>query len=83
MTVPSSSTLPPKNCYRPVVLGGDRPIGLPLILDLEKKGYIVITSVESSAAVESIESKAHGYVRALVLETTNVRYPVLQSFSTH
>lgn len=54
-----------------VVLGGDRPIGLPLILDLEKKGYIVITSVESLAAVESVESKTHGYVRALVLESTN------------
>lgn len=66
------STLQAQSCYRPVVLGGDRPIGLPLILDLEKKGYIVITSVESSAAVESIESKTHGYVRALVLEPINV-----------
>ena len=65
--------------YRPVVLGGDRPIGLPLILDLEKKGYIVITSVESSAAVESIESKTHGYVRALVLESANVRLPPFQT----
>ena len=59
----------------PVVLGGDRPIGLPLILDLEKKGYIVITSVGDSASVESIESKTHGYVRALVLEPANVRSP--------
>lgn len=67
------STFQAKSRYRLVVLGGDRPIGLPLILDLEKKGYIVITSVESSAAVESVESKTHGYVRALVLEPTNVR----------
>ena len=64
--------------YHPVVLGGDRPIGLPLIIDLEKKGYIVITSVESSAAVESVESKTHGYVRALVLESTNVRPSTFQ-----
>ena len=70
--VSSFSTLRSKNRYRPVVLGGDRPIGLPLIVDLERKGYIVITSVESSAAVESIESKTHGYVRALVLEPTTV-----------
>ena len=67
------STKQTKTRYRPVVLGGDRPIGLPLILDLEKKGYIVITSVESSAAAESVESKTHGYVRALLLEPTNVR----------
>lgn len=56
-------------------------MGLPLILELERRGYIVITSVESSAAVESIESKTHGYVRALVLESTNVRPYVLISFS--
>ena len=72
-------TLQAKNRYRPVVLGGDKPIGLPLVLDLEKKGYIVITSVETSAAVESIESKTHGYVRALVLESTNVRPSYFQS----
>ena len=70
-----------KSRYRPVVLGGDRPIGLPLILDLERKGYIVVTSVENSAAVESIESKTHGYVRALVLEPTNVRPSIFQPSS--
>ncbi|KAI0723722.1 hypothetical protein C8T65DRAFT_564061 [Cerioporus squamosus] len=53
-----------------VVLGGDSPLGLPLILDLEKKGYIVITSVAAPEAVEEMESKAHGYVRALVLDPT-------------
>ncbi|RPD67955.1 hypothetical protein L226DRAFT_555675 [Lentinus tigrinus ALCF2SS1-7] len=53
-----------------VVLGGDSPLGLPLILDLEKKGYIVITSVATPEAVDEIESKAHGYVRVLVLDPT-------------
>ncbi|KAI0807956.1 hypothetical protein C8Q74DRAFT_1190051 [Fomes fomentarius] len=53
-----------------VVLGGDSPLGLPLILDLEKKGYIVITSVTAPEAVEEIESKSHGFVRALVLDPT-------------
>ena len=75
------SPLQAKGCYHPVVLGGDRPTGLPLILDLEKKGYIVITSVESSVAVESVESKTHGYVRALVLEPTNVRPSISRSSS--
>ncbi|KAL1944414.1 hypothetical protein VTO73DRAFT_2844 [Trametes versicolor] len=53
-----------------VVLGGDSPLGLSLIQDLEKKGYIVITSVSTPEAVEEIESKCHGYVRALVLDPT-------------
>ncbi|KAJ2967894.1 hypothetical protein NUW54_g13373 [Trametes sanguinea] len=51
-----------------VVLGGDTPLGLPLIYDLEKKGYIVIASVSTPEAVEQIESRSHGYVRALVLD---------------
>ncbi|OSD08344.1 hypothetical protein PYCCODRAFT_1356478 [Trametes coccinea BRFM310] len=51
-----------------VVLGGDTSLGLPLVYDLEKKGYIVIASVSTPEAVEQIESKSHGYVRALVLD---------------
>ncbi|TCD66178.1 hypothetical protein EIP91_001671 [Steccherinum ochraceum] len=51
-----------------VVLGGDSPLGLPLILDLEKQGYIVIASVSSSEAADEVESQCHGYVRALVLD---------------
>ncbi|PIL24462.1 hypothetical protein GSI_14216 [Ganoderma sinense ZZ0214-1] len=51
-----------------VVLGGDSPLGLPLVLDLEKKGYIVVTSVSTPESVDEIESKCHGYVRALVLD---------------
>lgn len=56
-----------------VVLGGDNPLALPLILDLENKGYIVIASVSTSEAVESLESKCNGYVRALVLDPEEVR----------
>ncbi|KAI0332567.1 hypothetical protein GY45DRAFT_1246518 [Cubamyces sp. BRFM 1775] len=52
------------------VLGGDSPLGIPLIQDLEKKGYVVIASVSTPEAVEQIESKCHGYVRALVLDPT-------------
>ncbi|KAL0946791.1 hypothetical protein HGRIS_012964 [Hohenbuehelia grisea] len=55
-----------------VVLGGDTPLGLPLILELERKGYIVITSVSTPEAVEFIEGHCHGYVRALVLDPTEV-----------
>ena len=56
-----------------IVLGGDSPLGLPLVLDLEKKGYIVITSVSTPEAVNEVESLCHGYVRALVLDPTEVR----------
>jgi len=58
----------------PVVLGGDHPLGLPLIMELEAKGYIVITSVSSPEAVSAIESKSHGFIRALVLDPNEVRH---------
>ncbi|KAL0573406.1 hypothetical protein V5O48_008554 [Marasmius crinis-equi] len=51
-----------------VILGGDTPLGHPLVLDLEKKGYIVIASVSTQDAADALERKAHGYVRALVLD---------------
>ena len=55
-----------------MVLGGDNPLALPLILDLENKGYIVIASVSTSEAVESLENNCYGYVRALVLDPEEV-----------
>ncbi|KAJ3888605.1 hypothetical protein GG344DRAFT_89863 [Lentinula edodes] len=55
-----------------VVLGGDSPYGLPLILNLEAKGYIVITSVSSMEYVEDLERKSHGFVRALVLDPAHI-----------
>ncbi|KAJ6525759.1 hypothetical protein B0H19DRAFT_1385952 [Mycena capillaripes] len=51
-----------------VVLGGDTPLALPLILDLERKGYIVIASVSSADLGDSLERRCKGYVRALVLD---------------
>lgn len=56
-----------------VVLGGDTPYGLPLILDLERKGYIVIASVSTPEAIEGLESRSKGYVKALVLNPSEVR----------
>ena len=55
-----------------MVLGGDVPPGLPLILELEKMGYVVITSVSTPEAVSEIERNTHGYVRALVLDPSEV-----------
>lgn len=55
-----------------MVLGGDSPLGPPLISDLERKGYIVITSVSSPEAVDEIEAQGNGYVRALVLDPSEV-----------
>ncbi|KAJ7219587.1 hypothetical protein GGX14DRAFT_592890 [Mycena pura] len=51
-----------------VVLGGDTSLGLPLILDLEKKGYIVIASVSKPDFGADLERRCKGYVRALVLD---------------
>ncbi|KAK7038005.1 kinase domain-containing protein, partial [Favolaschia claudopus] len=51
-----------------VVLGGDTPLALPLILDLEKKGYIVIASVSTAGSGQNLERRCKGYVRALVLD---------------
>ncbi|KAG6851299.1 hypothetical protein H0H93_011735 [Arthromyces matolae] len=51
-----------------VVLGGDMPLAIPLILDLEAKGFIVIASVSCHESVTALEQQCHGYVRALVLD---------------
>ena len=51
-----------------VLLGGDTPLGPALITGLIDAGFIVITSVSSSSAVEGIESAGHGFVKALVLD---------------
>ncbi|KAJ7149363.1 hypothetical protein C8R46DRAFT_1009407 [Mycena filopes] len=51
-----------------VVLGADAPLALPLILDLERKGYIVIASVSSADFGDNLERRCKGYVRALVLD---------------
>ncbi|KAH9180733.1 hypothetical protein EDB89DRAFT_1920780 [Lactarius sanguifluus] len=50
-----------------VVLGGDHPVALPLILALEKKGFIIIASVATPEAVDELERVGNGYVKALVL----------------
>ncbi|PFH54259.1 hypothetical protein AMATHDRAFT_53151 [Amanita thiersii Skay4041] len=51
-----------------VVLGGDTLYALPLIVALEKRGYIIIASVSTPEACTVLESKCQGYVRALVLD---------------
>lgn len=67
ITVPYSSL-----CSCTVVLGGDTPLGLPLILGLEKRGFIIIASVSTPEAVDVLERKCHGYVKALVLDPHEV-----------
>lgn len=63
-----STTMVPEKRQVVVVLGSDHPLALPLILELERKGYIVIASVSSAEAVGPLEAKGHGFVRALVLD---------------
>jgi len=55
-----------------VVLGGDTPYALPLIHELESKGYIVIASVTTHEAVDVLESQCGGYVKAHVLDPFEV-----------
>lgn len=55
-----------------VVLGGDMPYALPLIQDLERKGYIVLASVSTPEAVDALEARSHGYVKAHVLDPFEV-----------
>jgi hypothetical protein len=55
------------------VLGGDNPVALPLILALEKKGFIIIASVATPEAVDELERAGKGYVKALVLDPFEVR----------
>ncbi|KAG8829814.1 hypothetical protein FRC17_005986 [Serendipita sp. 399] len=50
-----------------VVLGGDTIAGPALVHSLERKGYVVIVSVSTPEAVEQLEKKSKGYVKALVL----------------
>lgn len=44
-----------------------------MILDLEKKGYIVIASVATPEDVDPLERQTQGYVKALVLDPYEVR----------
>jgi hypothetical protein len=64
------------------VLGADDPLALPLILALEKKGFIIIASVASPEAVDELERAGKGYVKALVLDPFEVR-PCFLPGSSH
>ncbi|KIY50805.1 hypothetical protein FISHEDRAFT_9583, partial [Fistulina hepatica ATCC 64428] len=51
-----------------IVLGGDSPLGLPLIKALEKR-YIVVASVSTPEAVDALERQCGPYFRALILDS--------------
>lgn len=55
-----------------VVLGGDTIAGPALVHSLEKRGYVVITSVSTPDAVDQLEKKSKGNVKALVLNPKEV-----------
>ncbi|KAJ7074165.1 hypothetical protein C8F01DRAFT_1205345 [Mycena amicta] len=61
-----------KSNERRQVVGGDAPLALPLVLDLERKGYIVITSVSTADLGADLERRSKGYVRALVLDPNDI-----------
>ncbi|KAH8826854.1 hypothetical protein DL96DRAFT_1498247 [Flagelloscypha sp. PMI_526] len=51
-----------------VVLGADLPHGQALIDGLQQQEYIVIASVSTPEAVDALEQRSNGYVKALVLD---------------
>ncbi|KAI0685673.1 hypothetical protein BC835DRAFT_1382913 [Cytidiella melzeri] len=66
-----------------VVLGGDEPLALPLITSLQQCGYIVIASVRTPEAAVELEHHSEGYLRAIVLDPTDLATipPFLRSLS--
>jgi nucleoside-diphosphate-sugar epimerase len=65
-----------------VVLGADTLIGPAIVHALEKKGYVVIASVATPEAVDQVEKKSKGNVKALVLnpkEVTAYSYQIVPS----
>lgn len=58
------------------MLGGDTPLGPPLVAGLEQEGYIVIASVSTPDAVAELEAISSGYVKALVLNPQEVKRPL-------
>jgi hypothetical protein len=56
-----------------VVLGGDTILGPSLVHALEKRGFVVIASVATPQAVDQLEKKSKGNVKALVLNPKEVR----------
>lgn len=55
-----------------MLLGGDHPLAPPLIAELERKGYIIITSVQTAEHGHDLERRSHGYVRAIELDPSDV-----------
>jgi hypothetical protein len=46
-------------------------------MELESQGYIIIASMDTLEAAQELERKCHGYVRALVLDPSEVREPFI------
>lgn len=55
-----------------MVLGADSLAGPALVHSLEKRGYVVIASAATAEAVEMLEKRSKGFVRALVLNPQDV-----------
>lgn len=55
-----------------MVLGGDEPLAFPMIESLQQCGYIVVASVRTPEAAEELERTSEGYLRAIVLNPSDV-----------
>lgn len=56
-----------------LVLGAEG-LGREIALDLEKRGFVVIATVKNASEVEILEKKSRGWMKALVLDPTEVSF---------
>lgn len=82
--VPATPTTPEIRREAVLVLGAGSPLIIDLVLDLEKRGFVVICTAADVRQVELIERRSRGWIKVLLLnpeDSTSVA-PFLKSFST-
>lgn len=82
--IPATPTTPEIRREATLVLGCGSPLIVDLVLDLERRGFIVICTVADVRDVDIIERRSRGWIKVLLLnpeDSTSVG-PFLKSFST-
>ena len=52
---------------------GAEGLGREIALDLERRGYVLIATVRDPREVDVLEKKSRGWMKVLVLDSTDVR----------
>ncbi|KAI5476196.1 short-chain dehydrogenase/reductase SDR family protein [Pseudohyphozyma bogoriensis] len=71
-------------CKEAVLVLGAEGVGAELALDFERRGFVVIATVSSPAEVDVLEKKSRGWMKVLVLDSTDSSSvaPFLRSLTT-